>query len=217
MRDRVDDPDRRGLIGLVAWRGAAFGPKRGTFRAARTRHRTRTDAGRPPGRTGTLSPVTVPVVIGALVLIGTTTLVTVWAGYCATLVAQPCLRHGWFLGLSTAVLTYTHLGWFTGGVPLVPSLWPTSWVRCSTCSAPTRRPLRRTKLVALKALALTSSCGTSTGCSRRGARAGVAGAAGGAAPGVPGSPRFWVRPAVSRTARRCLNISAGSPLVATAW
>jgi len=107
------------LIGLVAWRGAAFGPKRGTFAlpglaiGLGLALGDRLDA-------QNLNPVTVPVVIAALALIGTTTLVTVWAGYCATLVRNRW--HGWFLGLSTAVLTYTLLGWFTE-VRLASSLW----------------------------------------------------------------------------------------------
>lgn len=107
------------LIGLVAWRGAAFGPKRGTFALPGLAIGLglvlgdRLDA-------QNINPVTVPVVIAALVLIGTTTLVTVWAGYCATLVRNRW--HGWFLGLSTAVLTYTLLGWFVE-VRVASTLW----------------------------------------------------------------------------------------------
>jgi len=37
-------------------------------------------------------------------------LVTVWSGYCATLVRTRW--HAWFLGLSTAVVAFTLLGWF---------------------------------------------------------------------------------------------------------
>ncbi|MFI6098561.1 M48 family metalloprotease [Lentzea sp. NPDC051213] len=107
------------LIGLVAWRGAAFGPVRGTFALPGLAiglglvFGDRLDV-------QNLSPVTVPGVIAAAVLIATTTLVTVWVGYCATLVRNRW--HAWFLGLSAAVVTYTLLGWFAE-VRLASSLW----------------------------------------------------------------------------------------------
>jgi Zn-dependent protease with chaperone function len=97
------------LIGLVAWRGAAFGARRGVFAL--------------PGLAVGLGlvlgdrldvynfgPVAVPTTIAAAVLAGTAVLVTVWAGYCATLVRTRW--HGVLLGLSTAVVTFTLLGWF---------------------------------------------------------------------------------------------------------
>ncbi|MEU0877687.1 M48 family metalloprotease [Lentzea sp. NPDC005914] len=97
------------LIGLIAWRGAAFGPRRGTFAL--------------PGLALGLGlvladlldmqniyPLTLHSVIAAIALSGTAVLVTIWAGYCATLVRTRW--HGWFLGMSIAVVTYTLLGWF---------------------------------------------------------------------------------------------------------
>ncbi|MEV6239971.1 M48 family metalloprotease [Lentzea sp. NPDC051838] len=97
------------LIGLIAWRGAAFGARRGVFAL--------------PGLAVGLGivlgerleaynfdPVTLPSAIAALALVGTATLVTVWAGYSATLVRTRW--HAWYLGLSTGVVTFTLLGWF---------------------------------------------------------------------------------------------------------
>jgi Zn-dependent protease with chaperone function len=98
-----------GLIGLIAWRGAAFGPRRGTFALP----------GLAVGLGLMLSdwldvqnilPITPHGVIASIALAGTATLVTIWTGYCATLVRTRW--HGWFLGLSTAVVTYALLGWF---------------------------------------------------------------------------------------------------------
>lgn len=97
------------LIGLIAWRGAAFGARRGVFAL--------------PGLAVGLGlvlgerldaynfePVTLPSAVAALVLAGTAVLVTVWATYCATLVRTRW--HAWVLGLSTAVVAFTLLGWF---------------------------------------------------------------------------------------------------------
>ncbi|SFR18303.1 hypothetical protein SAMN04488564_104772 [Lentzea waywayandensis] len=108
-----------GLIGLIAWRGAAFGPRRGTFAL--------------PGLAVGLSlmlgdrldaqnflPITPHGVIASIALAGTGTLVTIWAGYCATLVRTRW--HGWFLGLSIAVVTYTLLGWFNE-IRVAETLW----------------------------------------------------------------------------------------------
>ncbi|NKE57114.1 hypothetical protein FXN61_09820 [Lentzea sp. PSKA42] len=107
------------LIGLIAWRGATFGPRRGTFAW--------------PGLalglglvlgdrldSHNLLPITPYSVIAAIALAGTATLVTIWAGYCATLVRTRW--HGWFLGLSIAVVTYTLLGWFSE-VRVAGALW----------------------------------------------------------------------------------------------
>jgi Zn-dependent protease with chaperone function len=98
-----------GLIGLIAWRGAAFGSRRGTFAL--------------PGLAVGLGlmlgdlldvqnilPITPHGIIASIALTGTATLVTIWAGYCATLVRTRW--HGWVLGLSTAFVTYALLGWF---------------------------------------------------------------------------------------------------------
>ncbi|WP_434452177.1 M48 family metalloprotease [Lentzea sp. E54] len=107
------------LIGLVAWRGAAFGARRGTFAL--------------PGLaiglglvladrldTQNLLPLTPLSVVGSIALAGTATLVTIWAGHCATLARTRW--HGWSLGLSIAVVAYTLLGWFTE-VRLAGALW----------------------------------------------------------------------------------------------
>lgn len=112
------------LIGLVAWRGAAFGPRRGTFAW--------------PGLaiglglvlgdrldTQTVIPLGPHSVIGAAALAGTAVLVTIWAGHCATLVRTRW--HGWFLGLSIAVVACTLLGWFSE-VRIADALWRNNMV-----------------------------------------------------------------------------------------
>ncbi|HEX8866220.1 MAG TPA: M48 family metalloprotease, partial [Lentzea sp.] len=97
------------LIGLVAWRGAVFGARRGVFALPGLAVGTglvlgeRLDA-------YNFAPVTVPSAIAALALVGTAVLVTVWAGYCATLVRTRW--QAWFLGLSSGVVAFTLLGWF---------------------------------------------------------------------------------------------------------
>ncbi|MEU3646601.1 hypothetical protein AB0E59_24695 [Lentzea sp. NPDC034063] len=108
-----------GLIGLIAWRGAAFGPRRGTFAL--------------PGLAVGLGlvlgdrldvmnvlPITPHSVIASIALGGTGMLMTIWAGYCATLVRTRW--HGWFLGLSIAVVTFTLLGWFNE-IRAAETLW----------------------------------------------------------------------------------------------
>ena len=107
------------LIGLVAWRGAAFGPRRGTFAL--------------PGvaiglglvlgdrlDSQNLAPITALGTVAALTLAGTATLVTIWAGYCATLVRTRW--HGWFLGLSVAAVTFTLLGWISE-IRVIQTVW----------------------------------------------------------------------------------------------
>lgn len=108
-----------GLIGVIAWRGAAFGPRRGTFAL--------------PGLAVGLGlvlgdrvdvqnffPLNPHNVLASIALAGTATLVTIWAGYCATLVRTRW--HGWFLGLSIAVVTFTLLGWFNE-IRAAEALW----------------------------------------------------------------------------------------------
>ncbi|MET8758196.1 M48 family metalloprotease [Lentzea sp. NPDC004782] len=98
------------LIGLIAWRGAAFGARRGVFAWAGLALGLGLVLGdRLDGYN--FDPVAVLVVIAWAVLVGTAVLVTMWAGYCATLVRTRW--HGWFLGLSTAVVTFTLLGGFS--------------------------------------------------------------------------------------------------------
>ncbi|MCP2249917.1 M48 family metalloprotease [Lentzea aerocolonigenes] len=97
------------LIGLIAWRGAAFGPRRGTFAWPGVAIGLGLALGDVLDLRN-LFPLTPHSVIAAIALGGTATLVTVWAGHCATLVRTRW--HGWFLGLSIAVVTYTLLGWF---------------------------------------------------------------------------------------------------------
>ncbi|MFD4674644.1 M48 family metalloprotease [Lentzea sp. NPDC058450] len=107
------------LIGLVAWRGAAFGPRRGTFAL--------------PGLALGLGillgdrldvqnavPISLHSVIAALALVGTTVLVTVWAGYCATLVRTRW--HAWLLALSLPVAAYSLLSW-TAEIRIAEALW----------------------------------------------------------------------------------------------
>ncbi|WP_330271999.1 hypothetical protein OG205_33975 [Lentzea sp. NBC_00516] len=97
------------LIGLIAWRGAAFGPRRGRFAV--------------PGLAVGLGvvlgdrldahnfvPISLHTILASLALAGTATLVTVWAGYCATL--GRTRWHGWVLGPSIAFVTFTLLSWF---------------------------------------------------------------------------------------------------------
>ncbi len=110
------------LIGLVAWRGTAFGPRRGTFALPGLAIGIGLVLGDPldlqnvvPNRTISLTAV--------LVLVGTATLVTIWAGYCATLVRARW--HGWFLGLSVTVVVYTLLGWVSD-IRVAEALWRNS-------------------------------------------------------------------------------------------
>jgi hypothetical protein len=97
------------LIVLIAWRGTAFGARRGVFAWSGLAVGLglvlgdRLDA-------YNFEPVTVPSVIAWTALVGTAVLVTGWAGYCATLVRTRW--HALLLGLSTAVVTFTLLGWF---------------------------------------------------------------------------------------------------------
>lgn len=112
------------LIGLVAWRGAAFGPRRGTFAwpglavGLGLVLGDRLDVQNMMG----IGPHNV---LGSAALAATTTLVAIWAGHCATLVRTRW--HGWFLGLSVAVVVYTLLGWF-GEVRLADVLWRNNMV-----------------------------------------------------------------------------------------
>lgn len=98
------------LIGVVAWRGAAFGLRRGTVAL--------------PGLAigiglvlgdqldiRNASAITVPRVLATIALAGTAILVTLWAGHCATLVRTR--RQGWFLGASIAFVTFSLLGWIS--------------------------------------------------------------------------------------------------------
>ncbi|KJK42105.1 hypothetical protein UK23_38760 [Lentzea aerocolonigenes] len=97
------------LIGLIAWRGAAFGARRGVFALPGLA----VGLGLVLGErldTYNIDPVTLPSALAALVLAGTAVLVAIWAGYCATLVRARW--HAWFLGLSTTVVAFTLLGWF---------------------------------------------------------------------------------------------------------
>ncbi|WP_439662213.1 M48 family metalloprotease [Lentzea sp. HUAS TT2] len=107
------------LIGLIAWRGAAFGPRRGTFAV--------------PGLAVGLGivlgdrldahnfvPISLHTVLGSLALAGTATLVTVWAGHCATLVRTRW--HGWVLGPSIAFVTFTLLSWFSE-IRIAEAVW----------------------------------------------------------------------------------------------
>ncbi|MFJ5988064.1 M48 family metalloprotease [Lentzea sp. NPDC092896] len=108
-----------GLIGLIAWRGAAFGPRRGTFALPGLAVGLGLVVG---DRLDVLNllPITPHGVIASTALAGTATLVTIWAGHCATLVRTRW--HGWFLGLSTAVITFTLLGWFNE-IRAAEALW----------------------------------------------------------------------------------------------
>ncbi|WP_394614964.1 M48 family metalloprotease [Lentzea sp. JNUCC 0626] len=112
------------LIGLVAWRGAAFGPRRGTFAL--------------PGLAVGLGivlgdrleaynfvPITFHTVIASLALVGTAVLLTVWAGYCATLVRTRW--HGWVLALSVALAAYSLLSW-NNEIRIAEVLWRNSIV-----------------------------------------------------------------------------------------
>ncbi|MET9628270.1 M48 family metalloprotease, partial [Lentzea sp. NPDC006480] len=107
------------LIGLVAWRGAVFGPRRGTFALPGLAIglglvlADRLDA-------QNFTAFTTYTAIGTAALIGTAVLVTTWAGHCATLVRNRW--HGWFLALALAVMTWTLLGWFTE-IRVAAALW----------------------------------------------------------------------------------------------
>jgi hypothetical protein len=112
------------LIGLVAWRGAAFGPRRGTFAWPGLAIGLGLVLGARLDAVNTL-PIGPHTVLSAAALAGTATLVTIWAGHCATLVRTRW--HGWFLGLSIAVVGYTLLGWF-GEVRLADVVWRNNMV-----------------------------------------------------------------------------------------
>lgn len=97
------------LIGLVAWRGAAFGPRRGTFALPGLAIGLGLVLGDRLDAQNVL-PLTPHTVIASIALAGTAMLVTIWAGHCATLVRTRW--HGWFAGLSIVAVTFTLLGWF---------------------------------------------------------------------------------------------------------
>ncbi|WP_176960038.1 M48 family metalloprotease [Lentzea jiangxiensis] len=97
------------LVCLVAWRGAAFGPRRGTFALPGLAVGLGLALGDVLDAQNVL-PVTPHRVIASLALVATATLVTIWAGHCATLVRTRW--HAWLLGLSAVAVVHTLLGWF---------------------------------------------------------------------------------------------------------
>ncbi|MGI5504065.1 M48 family metalloprotease [Lentzea sp. CA-135723] len=109
------------LIGLVAWRGAAGVVRCGTFLVPGLAIGTGLVLGDQLDMYGFgFDKVSVQSVLASAALTGTAVLVTVWAGYCATLVRTR--RQAWLLGLSIPLVVFPLLAWFAE-IRAVEAMW----------------------------------------------------------------------------------------------